>query len=97
MEAIDAIRALDATKPKWKKLPADTPCGFVPDSWRAAVCPAPATIDHRFWMLCLAEQLRNQLRSADILVPGSRQHQAWTSYLHPEAAWRDRHTSWFTA
>jgi len=97
LEAIAYIRALDATKPKWKKLPADTPCGFVPDSWRAAVCPTPATIDHRFWMLCLAEQLRNQLRSADILIPGSRQHQAWTSYLHPEAAWRDRRSSWFAA
>lgn len=95
LEAIAFIRNLDATKPKWKKLPPETPCAFIPDSWLSVVCPAPKTIEHPLWMLCLAEQLRNQLRSADILVPGSRQHQEWTSYLHSEAAWRERRASWY--
>jgi TnpA family transposase len=95
LEAISFIRQLDATKPKWKKLPPETPCAFVPDAWVSVVCPAPTAINHQLWMLCLAEQLRNQLRSADILVPGSRQHQEWTSYLHSAAAWRERRASWF--
>jgi Tn3 transposase DDE domain len=47
------------------------------------------------WMLCLAEQVRRLLRSSDVLVPGSRQHRQWDSYLHPASAWAARKTSWF--
>lgn len=97
LAGLAAIHALDTAKPRWKKLPVGTPCGFVTESWKAVVAPEPGVIDHRFWMLCLAEQLRSQLRSADILVPGSRQHQAWTSYLHSDAAWQARKASWFSA
>ena len=95
LDALAWARTLDATTPKWKTLPADAPCDFVPARWRSCVIQPDGTLNHRMWMLCLAEQLRNGLRASDILVPGSRQHRDWRSYLHPESAWGERRTSWF--
>jgi TnpA family transposase len=84
LDALAFLRHLDSTKPKWRKLPPDTPLAFVDDRWYGAVCPADGTIDHRMWLLCLAEQIRRRLRSSDLLVPGSRQHRAWdSSCTHP--------------
>ena len=97
LDALAFINHLDMTKPRWKKLPPEVPLSFLDDRWRSVVCPSPDTIDHQLWMLGLAEQLRRQLRSADILVPGSRQHRDWESYLHPQAAWAERRASWFDA
>jgi TnpA family transposase len=95
VEALAFLRHFDAAKPKWRKLPPDTPLAFVDDRWYSAVCPVDGTIDHRMWLLCLAEQIRRRLRSSDLLVPGSRQHRAWDSYLHAPAAWAQRKPSWF--
>jgi TnpA family transposase len=93
--AITFLKHLDAARPQWKKLPPDTPLEFVDDRWLAVVCPEKGVINHRMWMLCLAEQLRRLLRSSDVLVPGSRQHRQWDSYLHTTTAWGARKTSWF--
>lgn len=95
LTALTFLKSLDATKPKWKKLPPETPLTFVDDRWLTAVCPQPGVIDHRLWILCLANQLRCLLRSSDILVAGSRQHQQWDSYLHPPAVWAARKANWF--
>lgn len=95
LAALAFLKHLDATKPRWKKLPPETPLQFVDDRWLPVVCPHKGMIDHRMWMLCLAEQLRRMLRSSDVLVPGSRQHRQWDSYLHTPAAWAARKTGWF--
>lgn len=97
LAALAFLTDLDATKPKWRKLPPHTPLAFVDDQWWAAVCPTNGSIDQRMWTLCLAEHLRRLLRSSDILVPGSRQHRKWETYLHIQAAWTQRKASWFTA
>jgi len=97
LKAVAFIKDLDANKPKWKKLPPETPLEFLDDRWRSVVCPSAKVIDHQLWMLGLAEQLRRQLRSSDILVPGSREHRNWESYLHPQAAWVARRPTWFDA
>lgn len=95
LTALAFLKHLDAIKPRWKKLPPETPLAFVDDRWLPVVCPESGGIDHRMWMLCLAEQVRRLLRSSDLLVPGSRQHRQWESYLHTTTAWAARQPTWF--
>lgn len=95
LDAIQFLDHLDRTRKRWKRLPAETPTAFIPERWHPVIWDADGRINHRMWILCLAEQLRNALRSSDLLVPGSRQHRDWRSYLHADAAWIRRRPSWF--
>jgi len=71
------------------KLPPGTPMGFLPADWRQATDAADGVTAKHLWELCLADQMRQLLRSSDLSVPGSRQHKVWTSYLHAPAAWAE--------
>jgi TnpA family transposase len=93
IKAIEALKRMDAEGRR--KLPADAPKDFLPDEWRQAIETAKGHTAKHLWELGLAEQMRKLLRSSDLSVPGSRQHKVWTSYLHTEAAWAERKSSWF--
>ena len=100
VQAISALKRMDAEEKR--TLPANTLLDFLPADWRTAVETARASKDpkdrrraKRLWELGLAEQMRKLLRSSDLSVPSSRQHKVWTSYLHSEAAWVERKSSWF--
>ena len=100
VRAIAVLKRMDAEEKR--ALPPDAPLDFLPADWRTAVETAWASNDpkerrkaRRLWELGLAEQMRKLLRSSDLSVPGSRQHKVWTSYLHAEAAWAERKSSWF--
>jgi len=91
--AVDALKRMDAEGRR--KLPSDTPMAFVPPDWRAAMRRSDGVTAKHLWELCLAEQMRQLLRSSDLSVPGSRQHKVWTAYLHAPTAWAERKASWF--
>jgi TnpA family transposase len=100
VQAISALKRMDAEGKR--TLPADAPLDFLPADWRATIETACARSDPKerrrakhLWELGLAEQMRKLLRSSDLSVPGSRQHKVWTFYLHTEAGWRERKSSWF--
>ncbi len=101
MQAIEALKRMDAEGRR--RLPPGTPMAFAPAEWRAAIeresgresGRGSGTLGKHLWELCLADQMRNLLRSSDLHVPGSRQHKLWTSYLHSSSAWEERRTSWF--
>jgi hypothetical protein len=44
-------------------------------------------IDRRYWELCLLAKLRDDLRSGDVWVEGSRRYADPQTYLIPEAEW----------
>jgi len=100
VQAIAALKQMDLEDRR--TLPKAMLFDFLPADWRTAVEAARASKDpkerrraKRLWELGLAEQMRKLLRSSDLSVPGSRQHKVWTSYLHTEAAWAERESSWF--
>ncbi len=66
MTALTFLKDLDATKPRWKKLPPTHPWYWA-DRWVPAVCPIPGVIDHRMCMFCFGgtgERLSAVLGSA---------------------------------
>jgi hypothetical protein len=82
--------------------PQGSPARLLPADWRTAIEADRASKDPKerrrakhLLELGLAEQMRKLLRSSDLSVLGSRQHKVWTSYLHTEAAWAERKSSWF--
>lgn len=100
VHAIAALKQMDLEGRR--TLPKAVSLDFLEASWRTAIETARGSKDpkerrraKRLWELGLAEQMRKLLRSSDLSVPGSRQHKVWTSYLHTEAAWAERKTSWF--
>lgn len=93
LQAVDTLKQLDAAGRR--KLPADAPVGFVNEKWRRAVITDEGDLNRHMWELCLAEEIRHGLRSSDVHVEGSRQHQDWIAYLHSPRAWEQRRDSWF--
>jgi len=93
VQAIEALKRMDAEGRR--KLPPGTPMAFAPAEWRAAIEREHGTLGKHLWELCLADQMRQLLRSSDLHVPGSRQHKLWTAYLHSPTAWAERKASWF--
>lgn len=69
-----------------RKLPADAPMYFITPSWHGFVVPqeAPERLPYE---LCVLATLREQLRSGDVFVPGSRKFADLESYLIPAAQW----------
>ena len=93
VQAIKTLKQMDAEGRR--KLPSDAPKDFLPADWRKAITAADGRTAKHLWELCLADQMRQLLRSSDLSVPGSRQHKVWTSYLHSPTAWTERKVSWF--
>lgn len=70
LEAVDVLR--DLNRRGARRVPDDTPTGFVPRSWRPYVLQADGTIDRHHWELCVLSELRGALRAGEIWVQGSR-------------------------
>jgi hypothetical protein len=68
-DAIEVLRAMNAENAR--KIPADTPTGFVKKRWERLVM-TDVGIDRRYYGLCALSELKNALRSGDIWVQGSR-------------------------
>jgi TnpA family transposase len=78
LAAIELLRQMNATGRR--KLPEDAPTSFVPAKWEPFVRTDDG-LDRRYYELCALSELRDQLRSGDIWVPGSRQYQDFERYL----------------
>jgi TnpA family transposase len=77
-----------------KKVPRDAPLDFVPQRWLRAVV-GPDGIDRRAWELCLLYQIRQALRSGDLIVEGSQHYAQWSAALYPAADWCQQRATWF--
>ena len=80
LDAIDVLRGVNADNAR--KLPPDAPTGFIKPRWHKLVM-TDAGIDRRYYELCALSELKNSLRSGDILMQGSRQFKDFEDYLVP--------------
>jgi hypothetical protein len=71
LSAVEILRALNATGAR--RVPDDTPMGFVPTRWRGYLDAAHASGNisayRHFWELCTLLGLRDGLRTGDVYVP----------------------------
>lgn len=74
-----------------RKVPDGAPTEFVRASWEPYVF-AGELLDKRYYELCVLNELRNNLRSGDIWVEGSRRHRNFEDHLLPKESWRDYDT-----
>jgi len=82
LEGVEVIKAMNRSKARTVKVPADAPLAFVRKRWRNLVHTADG-LDRKFYELCVLTELRNALRSGDIWVECSRQFKDFESYLMP--------------
>jgi TnpA family transposase len=80
LDAIDVLRLMNFVKAR--DVPTDAPLGFVKKRWQKLVITAGGA-DRRFYELCALTELKNNLRSGDIWVQGSRQFKDFDEYLVP--------------
>ena len=80
MEAADILK--DMNTYNGRKLPPNTPTGFVRKRWENLIFKKDG-LDRRFYELCVFSELKNALRSGDIWVQGSRQFKDFEEYLLP--------------
>lgn len=85
LAAVDVLR--DLNRRGARKVPDDTPVGFVPRSWRPYVHPSEGGIDRHHWELCLLSELRGALRAGEIWVQGSRRYTDPERFLISRADW----------
>ena len=80
LAAIDLMRELHAGTRR--KVPPDTPLGFVRRSWRSSLIGNGA-VDRRAFELCVLVELRDRLRAGDVWIEGSRAFRSVEDQLLP--------------
>ncbi len=78
LAAIELLKALD--RDGTRALPRRPPAAFLPPRWRKLIF-AGETPDRRLYETAVLAILRDRLRGAGIWVAGTRDHQAFESYL----------------
>ncbi|MGJ0513421.1 hypothetical protein [Methylocystis sp.] len=80
LDALDLLRGLYSARPK--QLPQRPPTAFLKSTWRKVVGKGPA-FDRRAYEVAVIMTLRDNLRSGDIWVEGSRAFRAFGDFLLP--------------
>ncbi|SDB71600.1 Tn3 family transposase [Belnapia rosea] len=83
LAAIELVKALD--RDGTRALPRRPPAAFLPPRWRKLIFAGP-TPDRRLYETAVLATLRERLRGAGAWVVGTRDHQAFESYLLPSEA-----------
>ncbi|MBA2692397.1 MAG: DUF4158 domain-containing protein, partial [Rubrobacter sp.] len=79
---LDAIEVLKEMNEKGRrKVPENAPVSFVKPRWRDHVLGGNGEIDKRYYELSALSELKNNLRSGDVWVSGSRRYQDFDDYL----------------
>lgn len=81
--AIELLRALN--RGTIRSLPKRPPSTFLPPQWRKLIF-ASGTADRRLYETAVLAMLRDKLRGSNIWVAGSRDYQAFETYLLPAGA-----------
>ncbi|WP_287990003.1 Tn3 family transposase [Acidiphilium sp.] len=80
LAALELLRAL--SRGTIRTLPKRPPSAFLPPQWRKLIF-ASGTVDRRLYETAVLAVLRDKLRGSNIWVAGSRDYQAFETYLLP--------------
>jgi len=92
LQAIHLLRRLNTAN--IREIPEDAPVDFVRKRWESLVF-TQASIDRRFYELCVLAELKNALRSGDLWVSGSRQFNDFKEYMLSPDAFTQLHKDGF--
>ncbi|PDY78938.1 hypothetical protein COA08_25655 [Bacillus cereus] len=85
LQAIDTIKEMN--RHSKRKIPEDAPLNFVPNRWKKHVFSDDGSIDRHYYEMAVLTELRNLVRSGNVSITGSRQHQDFEEYLISKDQW----------
>ena len=68
-------------------VPKDAPIDFVPQDWRKYLKDKKGKIVAGVWELSLASAVKQNLRSGDLFLPGSKKHISFWNLVHDKVTW----------
>lgn len=89
---LQALKTLNEMNTSGKrKVPDEAPIDFVPKRWEKHVYDEEGMINRRYYEMAALTELKNQIRSGDVSVVGSRLHKDFEDYLVSKEDWPTIH------
>lgn len=85
LKAVEVINEMNESKKR--TVPQDAPLGFINNRWNKYVFEKDGTINRRYYELAVLTELKNNIRSGNISVVGSRRHKDFDEYLVSKEEW----------
>lgn len=70
-----------------KRIPADSPCRFVPRRWRKMLHTTDGLINPRTWEIALCLAIREALKSGDLFLPAARHYVSFWNLVYSDQKW----------
>jgi len=85
LKAIDTIKEMNINNRR--KVPEGAPLDFVTNRWQKHVYDDDGNINRQYYEMAVLTELRNLVRSGNVSIKGSRQHQDFDNYLVTKDTW----------
>ena len=72
-----------------KSLPKETPCSFVPASWKNALFNTDGSLRQRTWELALYYAVKEALAATNLYLPYSRHYRNFWETVYTESVWQE--------
>lgn len=96
IRAIDTIKEMNMYNKR--KVPEGAPLDFVSNRWQKHVYDDDGNINRQYYEMAVLTELRNLVRSGNVSIKGSRQHQDFDNYLVTKEVWgQNKHLNRLTA
>ncbi|QOY37630.1 Tn3 family transposase [Anaerobacillus isosaccharinicus] len=86
LSALNSIKEMN--KSNKRKIPKGAPLDFVPKRWKKHVYDEEGNINRQYYEMAALTELKNQIRSGDVWVVGSRLHKDFEEYLVSKDNWK---------
>lgn len=86
LSAINLLNELNDTKKR--AIPNDAPVAFISNRWNKYVFEKDGTINRRYYEMAILTELKNNIRSGNVSVVGSRRHKDFDEYLVSKEEWK---------
>jgi hypothetical protein len=96
LRAIDTIKEMNSHNKR--KVPEGAPLDFVSSRWQKHVYDDDGNVNRQYYEMAVLTELRNLVRSGNVSIKGSRQHQDFDNYLVAKETWeQNKHLNELTA
>lgn len=85
LKAVDILRDINADNKS--KLPLDAPMEFIPSKLRKIVKPN-GNIDKKAWECALLTAIRDEIKSGNLYVKGSKRYGQFNDFFMPDSEWK---------
>jgi len=92
LKAVDILR--DMNDENKRRLPHDAPIGFIPSKLKNIVMPN-GNVDRKAWECALLTAIRDEIKSGNLSVKGSKRYGQFNDFFMPENEWKIIRTDFF--